>query len=81
MGFSETLDFTIFSSTSNDSGMFIFELRDLAGGPMKRIHGLVLVTLSALILFAINTGFAQTSETLYVVNKAGETISIVNAIP
>lgn len=40
---------------------------------MKRIFGFVL------LLFAANSAFAQTSEHLFVVNKAGETISIVNA--
>ena len=46
---------------------------------MKRIRGLVLMTLLALIPFKTTTVFAQASEHLYVVNKAGETISIVNA--
>jgi YVTN family beta-propeller protein len=39
---------------------------------MKRILGFVL------LLFAVNSAFAQTGERLYVVNKNGDTISIVN---
>jgi YVTN family beta-propeller protein len=45
---------------------------------MKRIPGFVIFLLT-LISFMADFGFAQNSERLFVVNKAGETISIVNA--
>src|SRR4029079_11117579 len=56
-----------------------FRIERFAGGPMKRIHGLVLMTLLALIPFVTYSSFAQTSARVYVVNNVGETISIVNA--
>jgi YVTN family beta-propeller protein len=46
---------------------------------MKPLRELVLMALLVLVPFATHTVFAQSSERLYVVNKAGETISIVNA--